>query len=120
MKRFLIVLTLIFVGGCSIFGGTRTNLTITASEPDAQIFVNGAYQGNGTISTVVRRDETAAILVKKDGFHPAQRHIPTKLSGLGTLDAIGTFFFLIPVIGLAFPGAWTLDQTNITVLMNAQ
>ncbi len=117
MKKYFTLLTLFLVSGCSILGGIRTDLTVTASERDAQIFINGSYQGNGTIQTTVPRDENTSILVQKDGFYSAQRNIPTKLSKLGILDAIGGCVFLLPWIGLAFPGAWTLDETNVVILL---
>ena len=103
---------------CSAFVGSNTSMNITVSERDAQIYVNGAYRGIGMIQTSVPRNENISILVKKEGFYPAQREISTKLSPAGILDAISGFFWLIPWIGLAFPGAWTPDQNNISILLD--
>ena len=118
MKKSMLLLLSISLCGCSILGGFRTPMNVVSSERDAQIFVNGIYQGNGVVQTSVARDENVSILVKKEGFYPAQREITTKLSTLGILDALGGCAFIFPWIGLAFPGAWSPDQTNVSILLD--
>ena len=121
MKKLFIlflIAQLLLQTACSAFVGSSTSMNITVSERDAQIYVNGAYRGIGMIQTSVPRDENISILVKKEGFYTTQREIRTKLSPAGIVDAIGGFFWLIPWIGLAFPGAWTPDQKNISILLD--
>ena len=118
MKKIVLALMLLSICGCSIFGGRQVQMGITSSERAAQIFINGMYQGNGIVQTSVSRDENVSVLVKKDGFYPSQREITTKLSSLGMLDAIFGCVLLVPWIGLAFPGAWIPEQTNVTILLD--
>ena len=118
MKKLLLLLCLTSIGGCSILGDFKAPINVVASEQDAQIYINGIYQGTGIVQTSVARNENVSILVKKDGFYPTQREITTKISTLGILDALGGCVFLFPWIGLAFPGAWIPDQTNISILLD--
>jgi hypothetical protein len=56
-------------------------------------------------------------MAKKDGYHPVTREIGTEMSFLGMLDIIGGCFFLLPFIGLAFPGSHQLDQNNVSLVL---
>ncbi len=56
-------------------------------------------------------------MAKKDGYYPVTRDIGTKMSTLGILDIIGGCIFLLPFIGLAFPGSQELDQNNISLIL---
>ncbi len=59
-------------------------------------------------------------MVKKDGYHPGMREVDTEMSMTGVLDIIGGCIFLLPFIGLAFPGARSLDQNNVSVLLEKE
>ena len=118
-----IIFTLIvslFLSSCSMFNFSRTPLRVQASEPDAKIYVNGDYIGDGSIQTRVPRHTDVSILVKKKGFRPAQRELTYRLGTVGTIDLLCGFILLIPFIGLAFPGAYVLDQENVTILMEKE
>ena len=121
MKKIIscVVIFLIIVtqSGCSTFGGTRQRISVVTSEPDAKIYINGELIGNGNVQTWVRRNEDVAIMAKKDNYYPATRHIGTTMSFLGILDIIGGCCFLLPFIGLAFPGSQKLDQSNVSMVL---
>jgi hypothetical protein len=104
--------------GCSAFAGSRQPFSVTASEQDAKIYINGDYAGVGNVKTTVPKDKSVSVMVKKDGYYPATRDIGTKMSFIGILDIIGGCIFLIPLIGLAFPGSHELDQSNVSVVMD--
>ena len=53
--------------GCSMFRSGRQRFSVTTSEPDAQIFVNGELLGVGNVTTSVPRNESVAVLAKKEG-----------------------------------------------------
>ncbi|MFA5100310.1 MAG: hypothetical protein WC547_05465, partial [Candidatus Omnitrophota bacterium] len=91
--------------GCSMVMPTKQRFSVTASEPDAKIYVNGEYIGAGNIQTRVPRNQAVSVMAKKDGFYPATREIGTEMSMVGILDIIGGCIFLLPFIGLAFPGS---------------
>ena len=103
--------------GCSMVVPGRQRFTVTASEQDAKIYVNGDYIGNGNVQTRVRRNQDVSVLVKKEGFNPVSKNIGTEFSITGILDIAGGFFILVPLVGLFFPGARQLEQTNVAVLL---
>jgi hypothetical protein len=53
----------------------------------------------------------------KIGDRVATYSIGTSISTTGVLDIVGGVLFLIPLIGVAGPGFWTLDPQNVTVVL---
>ncbi|MFH1395754.1 MAG: hypothetical protein ABIH09_06330 [Candidatus Omnitrophota bacterium] len=113
----LIAAMVLTQSGCSVFAPPTQSLMITASEKDAEIFVNGRFEGNGSISIRVPKNEDVAIMAKKNGFFPATRTIPTEMSTAGILDVIGGCIFIIPFIGLFYAGAHQIQTTNVQMIM---
>jgi len=122
VKAFVSVLLVVSIAffqfGCSAFAGSRQPFSVTATERDAQIYINGELAGTGSVKTTVRRDQTASVMVKKEGYYPATRDVGTKMSSLGILDLIAGCCILIPLIGLAFPGSKELDQNNLSIILD--
>ena len=54
--------------------------------------------------------KNSRVMVTKPGYHPYSITTGYTLSQFGTLDLIGTFVFLVPVVGLITPGAYELEQ----------
>ncbi|MDY6407526.1 MAG: PEGA domain-containing protein [Pseudomonadota bacterium] len=120
-KSFLSVLIIsLFLSSCSMFNWTQTPIRIQASEPNAKIYVNGNFIGTELVDTFVPRHTYTSILVRKEGFKPTHREISYRLSTIGTIDLIFGCVLLIPLIGLAFPGAYVAEQENITILMEKE
>lgn len=65
----------------------------------------------------LKRNRDVSIQCFKDGCAPYQRTIGNHFNETGALDAVGTCLFLVPAIGLFTPGAWSLDETDITVAL---
>lgn len=103
--------------GCSTVVPDRQRFSVSASEPDAKIFINGNYLGQGDVQTQVPRDRDISVFVTKDGFISENRIIGNEFSLTGILDIIGGVIILVPFIGLFFPGARQLKQTNIVVVL---
>lgn len=103
--------------GCSMVVPGKQRFTVTASEPDAKVYINGEYVGKGNVQTRVRRNQDVSVLVKKEGFEPVTRSVGTDFSMAGILDIVGGFIILVPWLGLLFPGARALEQTNLAVVM---
>jgi len=103
--------------GCSVFAPPTQSLVVTASERDAEIFINGHFEGTGEVKTRVVKNENVAIMAKKKGFFPATRTIPTEMSTAGILDVIGGCIFIIPFIGLFYAGAHQLQISNVSMVM---
>jgi len=115
----LVALPLCFIfTSCSMFAPSTQQVTVTASERDAQIFINGNLMGTGVASSSVRRNQDVSIMAKKDGYYPATRTIEPTLSTAGVLDIIGGCIWLIPFFGLLASGSHKLDTNNITILMS--
>lgn len=104
--------------GCSMFAPSTQQVTVTSSERDAQIFINGNMMGTGVASSSVKTNQDVSIMAKKDGFYPATRTIEPTLSTAGILDIIGGCIWLIPFFGLLASGSHKLDTNNITILMS--
>ncbi len=113
----LIAFVAISQSGCSVFAPPTQSLVITASERDAEIFINGHFEGLGEVKTRVVKNENVAIMAKKKGFFPATRTIPTEMSTAGILDVIGGCIFIIPFIGLFYAGAHQLQISNVSMIM---
>lgn len=113
-----IIASLVFAqSGCSVFAPPTQSLVITASERDAEIFVNGHFEGTGEVKTRVVKNENVAIMAKKKGFFPATRTIPIEMSTAGMLDVVGGCIFIIPLIGLFYAGAHQLQTSNVNMIM---
>jgi hypothetical protein len=63
----------------------------------------------------VKRNRDVSIQCYKEGYAPYQRTIGNHFNTTGVLDAVGTWLFLLPGIGLFTPGAWSLDETDVTI-----
>jgi len=100
--------------GCSAFNSHMQTMNINCSPTDAILMVNGQrYTPPAQVS--VKRNRDVSIQCYKDGFAPYQRTIGNHFNTTGILDAVGTWLFIVPAIGLCTPGAWSLDETDITI-----
>jgi hypothetical protein len=113
MKKFfnglVCVVLLLAISGCSIFGPYTETITVTGAQEDATIIINGMRTSTGTLD--VRSNKPVNIIVKKEGYKPWYAHSSTTLSATGIADVIGCFLFLVPGVGLFFPGAFNHTQT---------
>ena len=93
-----------------------TTVSITASDPKADIYVNGAAVGRGAATTRVKRNESFSVMARS-GDRVGVATVGTSISPVGILDIVGGIFFLIPFIGIAGPGFHTLDTNNVSVVI---
>src|SRR5438046_2870484 len=111
-RRPLLVLGLVaslaLLPGCSLVVWSRQSLTVTASDPRAELYVDGQYVGRGMGATSVRRDEDHAVVARL-GDRTASASVGTKISGPGIADIVGCAMILVPCVGLLGPGFWRLD-----------
>lgn len=56
--------------------------------------------------------------VVHEGYKPSYITSGTHVNTTGVLDIIGACFFIIPIIGVAFPGFMSLDSTYFNVDMD--
>ncbi len=113
-----LIVSLVFAqSGCSVFAPPMQSLTVKASEKDAEIYVNGHFEGLGEIKTRVVKDEDVAIMATTKGFFHATRTIPTEMSTAGMMDVVGGCLFIIPLIGLFYAGAHQLQTSSVNMIM---
>lgn len=116
MRKIAILLcgtVLLSQAGCSLFASGTTNVVIS-SHPEAEIFFDGQRVGKGTARVLAKRDMSHVCEARLDG-KTAMLGIGHSLGTNGVLDIIGGFFWLIPFVGLASPGAYKLDQEVVTL-----
>lgn len=106
--------------GCSTFVPHTQKVTVIASEPDAKIYINGEQIGIGKAETKIRRNRDASVMVKCDGYYTAIRMFSTTMSGVGVVDIIGGWIWLVPWLGLLFPGSKEIDNPNINVVLDKE
>lgn len=117
MKKYSSVLvTGIMIGSvsCSAFQPRQQSVTITASEPGAEVLINDKLVGGSPVTTMLDRDKTYAVAATIDG-RTGTAAIGRRVSPTGALDIAGGILFLVPIIGVFTPGFWELDPTLVQV-----
>jgi hypothetical protein len=105
-------------GGCaSIFHGTTETLSIQADVPSAQIYLDGAYVGQGAVSLKVPSDKGHSIQVRAAGYEDAW-------AGIGLDPIIGHYVLdILLTLGIgvyidAATGAiTTLERNHVAIKM---
>jgi len=111
-----ISLSLLVAPGCSLFAPHSQTLQVTASDPDAEIIINGSYQGRGAVAVRVPRNQSQAVMARV-GDRVGTASVQPVISTTGVLDVVGTFFFLFPILGVISPGFFKLERDSITVVV---
>jgi hypothetical protein len=110
----LALLSFLLYQGCSLFAPSNQMLTISASEPDAEIIVDGQPVGRGSASVSVRRNLSHSIMARV-GERTGHAGVGTTISTTGVLDIIGGCLFLLPLLGILGPGFHSLERDTISV-----
>jgi hypothetical protein len=106
----LIGTALLHVCGCSCFVPWRQDLTVEVAQADAKGRLNGVGVKTAPATFSVRRDKTYTGYVTKPGYKSESFIVSNTMNACGILDAIGFCAILLPGIGLAFPGAFSLEN----------
>ena len=113
---FVILLSML-TSGCSTLVDKTQTVNVACSETDATIQVNGGQPHQGKAQIEAQKNKPVSIVCYKQGYFPSQKVITSSLSGTGIADLIGSFILIFPAFGLFTPGAWKLDETNVTLVM---
>ena len=123
MFRMLIVAMLslsVFLNiGCSAFKSKMQPVVIQPTDPTAEVYVDGELKGTGTITTSMARNRNH-IITAKVGQRTGVAHVDKSIAVTGVLDIIGTFIFIVPLIGVFTPGFYDLDPDSAVVVVPAQ
>jgi PEGA domain len=103
------VTCVLYLSGCSFFGGSSQNFAISSDPMGATVRINGQQVGVTPLQQQVSRRGDLLIEVEKPGYKSQFRQTSRKLSSLGIVDVIGGAVLLLPLIGLIAPGAWEQD-----------
>jgi hypothetical protein len=104
-------------GACSIFASGTNLISITTNPSGAEVMVNGANVGVSPITYTAKSSDDLEILVTKPGYMPRRASTGTGLTTCGALDAIGACIWLVPLMGLFFPGAWSQEQSIFDITL---
>jgi hypothetical protein len=91
--------------GCSFMQPRRQAVSIMATDPTAEIFVNGASVGSGTASVELERDRTQEIMARTPDNRVGTATIRTRMSSAGIVDIIMGSLIVVPFFGLLSPGS---------------
>jgi uncharacterized protein YceK len=112
-----VVIVSILTSGCSAFAPKTQTVNAACSEADATLQVNGGQTYTGQAQIEARRDRVFSYACLKQGYYPAQKTVSYSISPTGIADFVGSMLFIIPIIGIFTPGAWDLDETDVTINM---
>jgi hypothetical protein len=112
----LATLSLLCLQSCSLFVPSQQSLVVTATDPEAELYVDGVMIGTGTASAEVRRNKSHSI-VARVGNRTGVATVGSTISVTGVLDIVGGVFFLFPFLGIAGPGFFSLDTDTVTVVV---
>lgn len=122
MKKFiaaLLSLTITLSGCASMINGTTQNISVSSTQRDAKLYMNGEYIATGNGVATLKKKDDYILTAKKDGCNdtsvPVSKSFdPTTL--LGILIDFGIISML--VIDGAVTGAWNkFDRTNYSLDM---
>lgn len=115
----LVMLALIlFINGCSVFRSSTETVNVSCAQEGSTIMLNDARFQN-VAHFAAQRDKPLVIRCYKEGYYPYSQTVNYHLNTTGVLDIVGTFLFLLPVIGLFTAGAFSLDTTDVNVQLFA-
>lgn len=99
--------------------GCRTQIvTLDVIPADARIIANGVeYNSKSPIFIEASTGKQLLIQAYKEGYRDKLYVIDYSLSSLGKIEA-WTSIFILPAFGLLFDTAWTLDEKNITLILD--
>lgn len=103
--------------GCSLFQPEKQTVKFTCNIPETILKVDGD-QYNCPSEVSVRRDKKIQIEAYKAGYDKYSKLIDYHMSASAKWDVAGTVCWFFPVFGFLSPGAWDLDETEISVVLN--
>jgi len=77
--------------------------------------INGGLTYTGQVQLEARRDKVFSYACFKQEYYPAQKTVSYSISTTGIADFVSSMIFILPIIGIFSPGAWDLDETDVTI-----
>ncbi|HEY2775617.1 MAG TPA: hypothetical protein VGK20_16370 [Candidatus Binatia bacterium] len=105
---------LLFAHGCSLAAKGYTDVTITASHEGAELVVDGEPVGKAPQHLRLSNRHSHTVIARC-GNSAGSGAFGKRLSGAGIADIVGAATFLLPAVGLASAGAYTLEPTTLSI-----
>jgi hypothetical protein len=113
----VLTLALAMNTGCSAFVSHNQTINVICEPADAVLTING-QRYDSPAQVRVKRNRDVSLQCYKAGYVPYQRTIGHHFNATGALDVAGGILFLVPAVGIATPGAWSLDETDIHISLH--
>lgn len=111
-QRMILILVVVSFSGCSIFAPSMQTLQVSSSPEGATVLAGGKPVGQTPVQFEAHRGKDLQIEVQKPGYKNQFRTTSRTLSSIGTVDVIGGFIILLPLLGLMSSGAWKHDPES--------
>jgi hypothetical protein len=111
---FVMVFNVIFASSCSLFSSGSQEISIQPTSPRAEVFVDGAHVGTGTMTYSMKKKKTHSVMARC-GDSTGVAIVDRQISTTGVLDLVGGFLILIPFLGVFGPGFYELDPEHVVV-----
>lgn len=118
-RRVLAAITavaFVYSAGCSLLVGSSEKVFISATDPEAMIYVDGNFVGRGRVFAELVRNRDHAVLAKA-GDRTGVAYVGTRISDAGVADIVGCALILIPCVGLGGHGFRSLTPSNVLVVV---
>ena len=106
------------LNGCAaMFNGSSQQVSIRSKDPQAKIYVNDAYLGDGNVVTTFKKKEKYTIRVEQDNCEAVTMPVSKSFDATTLLGLFIDFGIVsILVVDGVGTGAWQqFDQTNYIV-----
>lgn len=103
---------------CSMFHSPNQVVFVQSEPSGATVRCNNGLKYKTPAAIPVPRNRLFYAEVVHEGYKPSYITSSTHVSTTGVLDIIGACVFIIPIIGVAFPGFMSLDSTYFNVDMD--
>jgi hypothetical protein len=112
VKKIVCLLGATQLVGCSCFVPWNQDLVVSGTPSNAKVTIagEGSRHSGGVFS--LRRNKSYHGSISKEGYEEEYFYIASEINGFGALDIIGGCCFLVPFIGLAFPGSHSLSRDH--------
>lgn len=111
----LVLTTFALSSGCAtIFTGSSDNVSVMSEPTGGKVYINGNFMGNTPVNLNLKRDKDYNIMVKKDGYEPANATLTRSFNAVAILNLAGLLCWVVDIVTGAM---WKFDQNAITVTL---
>ncbi len=111
-RQVTVAFVTVSFSGCSIFAPSMQTIQVSSSPDRATVAAEGKPVGETPVQFDAHRGKDLLIEVKKPWYQSQFRTTSRTLSSIGTVDVIGAYFILLPLLGLLSSGAWKHDPES--------